>query len=134
MAHQAGRTGDVTTPTSVAGPASHVAQVRPLLGYLRVPTATPDKEVESLRRELADYANRDGFVLLRVFVDRHGTFTSGFSALFQALHNGAAQHVVVPTLSHFAAINGVRAVMKELLEAQTGARVLVLRPEPQGSL
>ncbi len=123
----------MTTPTSVAGPASHVEQARPLLGYIRVSAATSDKEIEELRRALVAYANCDGFVLLRVFVDRHGTFTSGFSALFRALHSGAAQHVVVPALSHFATINGIRVVMKELLEAQTGARVLVLRAETEVS-
>jgi hypothetical protein len=55
-----------------------------------------DREVEAARRELAGFAHRDGFLLLRVYVDRIGLPTTGFTALFQALGSGVAGHVVVP--------------------------------------
>jgi hypothetical protein len=132
MASQTGRTGDVTTPPSVAGPASHVetgVPLRPLLGYVRLPAVASNRDVENARRELAAFAGRDNFVLLRVFVDRSGLPATGLSALFRALHADAAGHVVVPTLRHFAVVGGIRVVMKELLETRTGARVLVVHPD-----
>jgi hypothetical protein len=137
MASRTGRTGDAgITPKPVAGPASHIEtdlSLRPLLGYLRLPAVASDRDVENARRELAAFAGRDGFVLLWVFVDRSGLPTTGFSALFRALCAGTACHVVVPTLRHFAVVNGFRVVMKELLEAQTGARVLVVHPDCEES-
>jgi hypothetical protein len=137
VAAQAGRTGDAGTPTPVVSPAYHSVSgpsARPLLGYVRVPTAASDRQVECLRRELAGYAGSEGFVLLRVFVDRNGTPTTGFSALFRTLCGGPVRHVVVPTLDHFAVVNGIRVIMKELLEQQLGTRILVARSTSLGLL
>jgi hypothetical protein len=93
----------------------------------------PDKEVEHLRRALAIYASREGFVLLRIFVDRRLMGTNGFTALFRALARGTARHVVVPALHHFARARGIQLVIKELIEQQTGAHVLVMYPSVEES-
>lgn len=132
MAIQAGRTGHVDIPASVASPTTtnsgHALDRRPLLGYLCVPPEMPDKELEHLRRRLTDFASCEGFTLLRVFVDRRHLHTSGFTALFYALARGEARHVVVPALRHFARFRSIQLVIKELIEDETGARVLVLYP------
>ena len=77
---------------------------------------------------VARYAEREGFTLVRVYVDRGRTQSAGFSSLVAALNSGEASHVVVPAVHHLAFFPSARLLVKEMLEAQTGARVLVMYP------
>jgi hypothetical protein len=120
-------------PEPVVGSATQATrtQVRPLLGYLRVAPAMADKRVEDLRRAMADFASSEGFVLERVLVDQSLLHTKAFVELVVALERGDAAHVVVPALHHLAHFPSVQLAMKELLEAQTGARVMVMHSEAE---
>jgi hypothetical protein len=99
---------------------------RPLLGYIRVPPEFPARHVEMLRRSMAEFANHEGFVLLRVLVDQNPEHTKAFFELMVALGHGEAKHVVVPTMEHLALFPAVQSAMKELVEIRTEARVLVM--------
>ncbi|APU15250.1 recombinase family protein [Actinoalloteichus fjordicus] len=130
MPDDTGRAGDAGNPEMpVASPVVHSTSnsfERPLLGYLRVSFSASSREVENLRRKVADFAQREAFTLVRVYVDRDRTQSAGFSSLVKALSDGEAHHVVVPALQHLAFMASARLLMKEMLEIQTGAHVLVM--------
>ncbi|MGH8566739.1 MAG: hypothetical protein ACREXU_01665 [Gammaproteobacteria bacterium] len=100
MVPMTGGTGDVS-PESVAGSTIH-SPPRPLFGYIRVAPFLSGKRVEELRRSMAAYASKEGFVLQRVFVDQSRLHTIAFTDLFHALSCGEAAHVLVPALHHLA--------------------------------
>jgi DNA invertase Pin-like site-specific DNA recombinase len=132
MPAQADRTGGAGNPDMpVASPVSHEtahSEARPLLGYLCVSNSASSRDVEDLRRKVARYAEKEGFTLVRVYVDRGRTQSAGFSSLVAALNSGEASHVVVPALHHLAFFPSARLLVKDMLETQTGARVLVMYP------
>lgn len=102
---------------------------RPLiLGYLRVDPGAAPEEVSRMRQSIAEFADREGFVLTEIFVETETTATSAFAALMDRLQHTEARAVIVPTLRHFAHLAGVSAAMKELVERQAGAQVLVIHP------
>jgi len=68
----------------------------PTLGCFRVLPGPPDEEVKLLRDEIAAYAEREGFTLSEVYMDRDKSQTLGFSALVDALERDDARCVVVP--------------------------------------
>ena len=63
-------------------------------------------------------------------VDSHA---SAFNALIEAAKQREAEAVVIPTLYHLARFPGLQLAMKEHLERETGVRVLVMYPSPEGS-
>lgn len=135
MALLTGGTDDVS-PESVVGSATHTTNqtaTRPLFGYIRVAPFMSGKRVEELRRGMAAYASKEGFTLARVFVDQSQLHTIAFTQLFHALTCGEAAHVLVPALHHLAHYPSIQTAMKELLESQTGARLLVMYPDVQDS-
>lgn len=99
-----------------------------LLGYLSTGLWTPDDAVDRLRLGLADYAGREGFTLRHAYVERAHVGAPEFNALIAALKRTDVNAVVVPALHHFAHSPGIRLAMKEHLERETGAQVLVMFP------
>jgi hypothetical protein len=107
--------------------------MRPLIiGYLNPRPFTSDEEVARLKRELTSYADREGFSLADIYVEQVGSHASAFNALIDAVKRQDVQAVVVPALYHLARFPGLQLAMKELLERETGARVLVVYPSPEG--
>jgi DNA invertase Pin-like site-specific DNA recombinase len=106
------------------------AVVRPLiLGYVRVTANSDSTDVDRLRRQVADFAEREGFALGEVFVEVEASGSSAFAALIDAALARRADAVVVPALQHFGRLPGVRVAMRELLERRTGVRVVVMHPQ-----
>ncbi|MGH3759883.1 recombinase family protein [Actinophytocola sp.] len=134
MASETGRADDAGYPDPRRQPGHHIERAdRPLFGYLRVGPLMPATEIEQLRRALANYARREGFTLLRTFVDDSPIHTAALAELTDALRSGQAAHVLVPSLRHLAHFPGVQLAMKDLLESQTGVRVLVMYPSLEES-
>ncbi|KWX01748.1 hypothetical protein LI90_2780 [Carbonactinospora thermoautotrophica] len=128
----------VPAPEPAAGTAVHpvaserASRVRPLIvGYLRVSTHTTAEQADRMRREIAEFADREGFTLLEIFMEMETTATSAFAALVDALQCTEARTVVVPAMHHLGRLPGVRLALKELLERQIGAQVLVMHPNPE---
>lgn len=106
--------------------------VRPVvLGYLRTPDGATDDVLAWLQRELADYAEREGFCLAAVFVERTGAGSAALTAVMDALKRREAQAVLLPALEHLSPSPASRQALRHLIERETGAQVLIMYPSPR---
>lgn len=99
---------------------------RPVFGYLRIPDDDPDSTECDLRKTMHEYAAREGYVLAEIFTDRGTPDSSAFAELIDALKLSHRPVVIVPSMSHFAQLKGLRIAMRARIEQETGARVLVI--------
>ncbi len=103
--------------------------MRPVIyGYMRL-AATEEEGDEStrVRRELATYAEREGFTLDQVFTERMGANESAFHAMLDAIKRTDVKNVIVPSLWHFARLPGLQDAMRQHIEQETGARLWVIQ-------
>lgn len=102
------------------------------LGYLRVAAEADARDVDSWRTRIAEFAEREGLTLGRVFVEVEASVTSAFAALVEAAVEADAAAVITPTRKHLGRLPGVQLAMSDLLERRTRARLLVMnqRDEP----
>jgi hypothetical protein len=121
---------------AVAGLTLHPQQeagVRPLIfGYLRFNRVVSAARVADMHRQMADYAEREGFALAEVYVDRHDSNDAGFAGLVDALEREVTAQVLVPALDRRAEFAALQHRMRAILERRTGARVLIMHPAPEG--
>lgn len=102
---------------------------RAMYGYMRL-TAGEDNsdEIQTIERELATHATREGFALERLFVERLGCEDeSAFFTLVDALKTTEIKHVIVPSLWHFARLPGLQAAMRDHIEREIGARLWIVQ-------
>jgi hypothetical protein len=85
-----------------------------------------EQVAQDMRENLAAYAKREDYTLAEVFLEREDSGSSAFAALIDALKRSESPIVVVPSMCHFAHLPGLRIAMKDLIERETGARVLVI--------
>jgi hypothetical protein len=104
----------------------------PAFGYMRIAAGTPENATgQFLREALGAYAERAGYALAEVFVEREESRSSAFAALMDALYLSERPVVIVPSLCHFAHLPGLRLAMKQRIERETGALVIVMNnPDP----
>jgi hypothetical protein len=96
-------------------------------GYVRIRAGMPeDNAKEGPLRALNEYAEHEGYVLTDVFTEREDSGSSAFAALIDTLKVSEQPVVIVPALCHFAHLPGLRAAMKDRIERETGARVIVV--------
>jgi hypothetical protein len=98
---------------------------RPALGYMRLAPDISEQSARRLRDELAASAEREGYTLGEVFIERDTGGSSAFATLIDALTQTKTPVVVVPGMCHFAHLPGLRTAMKDHLERETGARVVM---------
>lgn len=98
----------------------------PAFGYMRIERGSSAEESERLRQQIADFVVSQGFLLGDVFVESEDSTSSAFAALIDALNVSGVTTVVVPTMHHLAHMEGVGAAMKERIESETGARIVVI--------
>jgi hypothetical protein len=91
---------------------------------MRIERKTSTGESNRLRQGMTEYLAGQGFALSKVFVESDDSASSGFASLIDALRASEVTTVVVPSIDHFAHIEGVRMAMTKLIEDQTGACVL----------
>ena len=96
------------------------------LGYMRLPPDISEQAERRLRAELAAGAEREGYTLGEVFIERDVGGSSAFAALIDALTQSETPVVLVPDMCHFAHLPGLRTAMKDHLERETGARVVII--------
>ena len=96
------------------------------LGYMRLASDISEQSARRLRDELAASAKREGYIMGEVFIERDAGGSSAFAALIDALAQSKTPVVVVPGMCHFAHLPGLRAAMKDHLERETGARVVII--------
>jgi hypothetical protein len=95
-------------------------------GYIRLRRNTPANELADLRQKMADAVGAQGFVLSDVFVESEDSTSSAFARLMDALHASDVAIVAIPSMSHLAHMGSVSAAMRERIESETGARVLII--------
>jgi hypothetical protein len=101
--------------------------IKPLaFGYIRLQRNTPANELADLRQQMADVVASQGFILGDVFVESEDSTNSAFARLMDALHTSGVAIVAVPSMNHLARMESVSAAMKERIESETGARVLIV--------
>jgi DNA invertase Pin-like site-specific DNA recombinase len=103
--------------------------MRPAIyGYMRVATDDDSgEEVDRIKRELAEYANREGFVLENVFTENAWRAECTFYTMLDALKRGEVENVIVPSLWHFARLPGLQDAMRYHVEHEIGARIWVMQ-------
>src|ERR1700735_72708 len=98
----------------------------PAFGYVRVPAGPPECATQGPRKELAEYADREGYVLSEIFTEHAESGSSAFAALVDALKDSEQPVVIVPALCHFAHLPALRSAMKKHVEQETGARIVII--------
>lgn len=71
-----------------------------LLGYIRADVLRSATQVEQVRAQLADFADREEFSLGTVYVERGTTAAAFHSLMGELAHDEAAWGLVVPDLHH----------------------------------
>lgn len=103
--------------------------MRPAIyGYMRVVAddASGD-EAARIKRELSEYASREGFLLDQVFTESTVRCEPAFEAMLDALRRDDVHDVIVPSLWHFARLPGLQEAMKQYIEMETGATLWVVQ-------
>ncbi|WP_067799863.1 recombinase family protein [Actinomadura formosensis] len=103
--------------------------MRPVMyGYMRVVGGDAmHGEIARLGRELAAYAEREGFALDEVFTEKMDRSEPAFSCLIDAIKRNDVRDIIVPSLWHFARLPGLQDAMRQHIEHETGARVWVVQ-------
>ncbi|MBT2411731.1 recombinase family protein [Streptomyces sp. ISL-12] len=103
--------------------------MRPAIyGYMRlVSSDETDDETECVKRELVEYAAREGFALDRVFTECIRRSEPVFHVMLEALKRHEVKDILVPSLWHFARLPGLQNAMRQHIEQETGARVWVVQ-------
>ncbi len=99
------------------------------LGYLHRGLLVTDDHLETVERELAAFAQAEGFSMGFTYVEQPGAWPAAFEALIEAVSRFEVTAVVLPSLLHFAAL-GVPTDIRDSFERATGTRVLVAQPPP----
>jgi citrate lyase beta subunit len=95
-------------------------------GYMRIERGTPAEQSNHLCQEMAAFVAGKGLTLSEVFVESDDSASSAFAALIDALRGSDVTTVAVPSVRHFAHMQGVGIAMMELIETETGASVLIV--------
>jgi len=98
-----------------------------LLGYLRRDLLVVDSQVTELKREMADFAQAEGFAMGHTYVEKPESWPAAFEALIESVNRYQVTAVVLPGLLHFTGL-GLPTGIRDSFERATGARVLVLAP------
>ncbi|MFI7059850.1 hypothetical protein ACIBL3_02605 [Kribbella sp. NPDC050124] len=98
-----------------------------LLGYLRRDLLVVESQVGELKRDMAAYAEAEGFTMGHIYVERPDSWLAAFEALTESIGRYDVTAVVLPSLLHYVGI-GMPTDRRGWFEHATGARVLVLTP------
>jgi hypothetical protein len=99
---------------------------RMALGYMRVIASSAPPELDRLRQQMASFAADRGLELGKIFVESSDAANSAFAALMDAISATGAAAVVVPSMHYLANFEGVGVAMKQHIERETGASVLLV--------
>lgn len=99
-----------------------------LLGYIRGDLLRSATEVERVRAQLDDFADREEFSLGTVYVERGTTAAAFHSLMTELTHDDAAWGLVVPDLRHLT--EGEQQILRRHDEG-TRTRVVVANFSPR---
>ncbi len=102
------------------------------VGYMRIRENTSLASPDLLRQQMVAYAADRGLILKRVLVDSGESAHSAFADLMDALCETGADAVVIPSMDHLARMEGVGYAIKDHIERETNASVLVVTADTKG--
>jgi hypothetical protein len=104
--------------------------VRPrAFGYMCTRPGLAGPGQRATAEELSDFAGRRGYELAQIYTEHEGPGSPAFALLMDTLRCSGNLVVIVPGMCHFAQVPGLRSAMKEHIESETGARVLVVHSD-----
>jgi DNA invertase Pin-like site-specific DNA recombinase len=95
-----------------------------IFGYVRLSASESNHMTKDPRKELIDYAEREGYTLIEIFTEHEDVGSSAFAALMDALRSSETPIVIVPCICHLARFHSLRMAMSEHIERETGAHVI----------
>ncbi|WP_329484158.1 hypothetical protein OG555_18560 [Kribbella sp. NBC_01484] len=98
-----------------------------LLGYLRRDLLVVDSQVAELERQMAHFAQAEGFAMGYTYVEKFDGWPAAFEALIDSVNRCEVTAVVLPSLLHFAMRDSPFQI-RDAFQHATGARVMVLTP------
>ena len=101
-------------------------------GYMSVPQDASDDQAQRWHKEIASFADSEGYDLAGVFTDVRGNGAPAFEAMSRALGVGDVREVVVPRLDHLRHVPGVGPCDVRLLSRYLHAEVVAVE-EPVGA-
>lgn len=84
-----------------------------IYGYMRMTSSDEYDEIQRIKRELAEYAEREGFTLDQVFTENIKCSESAFYTMIEALKRHEVKDIIVPSLWHFARLPGLQDAMRQ---------------------
>ena len=114
--------------------------MRPLVfGYLRLWAADPPEAGIRLAEQLQAFADREGLALADIYTDHYDPppgqpDRAAFCALMDALRRHDASGVLIPTPEHLSRMPGSYRARRTIIEAEAGARLLVICPAGSAAL
>uniref|UniRef100_A0AAU2ABQ4 Uncharacterized protein n=1 Tax=Streptomyces sp. NBC_00093 TaxID=2975649 RepID=A0AAU2ABQ4_9ACTN len=110
------------------------ADTRPLLfGYLRVLPGMGIDGVIHAHRELAAFAEDQGFVLGNVFLEARWQQLTSWVALTERCRRDNVRNVAVPSPEHLHTVAPLAEIMREEMEIEIGGRLWVVLPAPEAA-
>jgi hypothetical protein len=103
----------------------------PLLGYVRALPELAEQAVSCLCDELATFAEREGFALLHVYVERKWLHDAAWDALVEHCARDQVRHVVVPTYEHLHTMPALSFLMQAVIEEAIDGCVWFVRSDAQ---
>lgn len=109
---------------------STLMRTRPLIyGYVRALPELDLLTVERLSEELADFAEREGFTLADVYVERRWLTLAAWDALVATCNRHDVRNVVVPNSAHLHTLPALSFVMQQVIEDVIGGHVWFVHPD-----
>lgn len=96
------------------------------LGYLRALPGIDMGDVVRLSGDMARIAEREGFTLTEVFIEKEPARTTALEAMTRYCQRHDIRNVVVPTSEHLNALPLLARVAKELLQEEIGGQVWIV--------
>lgn len=96
-------------------------------GYFSVGASAKDTEL--LQQEMTAFAESRNYRLSHVFIETEDKASSAYAALIDAVRAYGVTAVLVPSLDHFGHLPGVGLAMRQRIEDETGARVIITEAE-----
>lgn len=102
---------------------------RLLFGYVRALPELDSATVACLTDELADFADREGFLLAGVYVERRWLHSVAWDALVTDCYRYGVRNVVVPDSQHLHTLPALSFVMQSVIEDAIGGHVWFVHPD-----
>jgi hypothetical protein len=121
-----GGAGVVKTLTPVSAPSTtkdHDMDPTLAVGYLRQYRSMTCDQLARAHEQLAAFADREGVVLCKVFVEHLRTDPAAFDALIRSVKRRGIAAVIVPTEAHLSAVGSDQTKL-ERLHRETSARAM----------